>query len=214
MLLIKAPHNYTDELGNKIFVGDGVKANKLFSIIFMESGSSIRVGKNTNLADSTIRMGKNSSLVLGENCTLKGKISIGSFSSVVIGHNLDVTDNLYIRVVEATSLHIGDDCLIASDVIIRTNDGHPIYDLTNGKRINKGKNIIIGRHVWLGEQAAILKGVTVNDGSIIAMRSLVTKDVPATSIVAGVPARLIRRNCTWEHSLTDHTAEYYHNALD
>lgn len=214
MYLIKEPHNYVDELDNKIIVGDGVKANKLFSITFMESGASVVVGKNTNLADVTIRLGKHARLTLGENCTLKGKVSIGSFSSVAIGDNLDVTDNLYIRVVEATSLHIGDDCLIASDVIIRTNDGHPIYDLTNGKHVNKGKNIIIGRHVWLGEQVAILKGVTINDGSIIAMRSVVTKDVPTTSIVAGVPAKVIRSDCTWEHSLKDHTAEYYHNTHD
>lgn len=214
MLLIKDLYNYVDGFNNKIIVGDGVKANKMFSITFMENGASVIVGKNTNLTDATIILGKNASLTLGDNCILKGKVSVGSFSSVVIGHNLDVTDNLYIRVVEATSLHIGDGCLIASDVIIRTSDGHPIYDLTNGEHINKGRNIIIGRHVWLGDQVVILKGVTINDGGIIAMRSVVTKDVPATSIVAGIPARVIRKNCTWEYSLTDHTAEYYRNASD
>lgn len=201
--------NYYDESGNKVIVASSVKSSRAFSLTFMESGAFVSVGENTNLTDANIKLGKGSRLIIGRNCILKGKISIGSFSSVTIGDNLNVTNNLYIRVVEATTLDIGDDCLIASDVIIRTNDGHPIYNLSNGRHINKGKNISIGRHVWLGDQVAVLKGVTIHDGSIVAMRSVVTKDVPKTSVVAGIPAEVIRSECTWEHSLADHTEEFY-----
>lgn len=214
MIEIDSIYNYSDEFENKIISADGVKNNKFFSLTFMESGAYVSIGKNSNLADTNIRLGKNSRLIIGDDCTLKGRVSIGSFSTVIIGNNLDVTSNLYIRVVEATSLSIGDDCLIASDVVIRTNDGHPIYELFSGKHINKGKDISIGRHVWLGDQTAILKGVTIGDGSIVAMRSVVTKNVPETTIVAGIPAKVIRSECTWEHSLSDHTAEYYHNDFE
>lgn len=69
---------------------------------------------------------------------------------MVIGDHLDVSDSLYVRVVEATSLHIGDGCLIAGDIIIRAIDGYPIYGLMNGEHINKGIIVIIERHVWLG----------------------------------------------------------------
>lgn len=57
---------------------------------------------------------------------------------------------------------------------------------------NKG-NIIIGHDVWIGFEAIILAGVTIGDGAIIGARSVVTKDVPPYTIVAGVPARIVRK---------------------
>ena len=52
--------------------------------------------------------------------------------------------------------------------------------------------VISGRNVWVGANVSILPGVTIGDNSIIAAGSVVTKDVPANAIVAGVPARFIR----------------------
>lgn len=52
--------------------------------------------------------------------------------------------------------------------------------------------IVVGRNVWIGSNSTILQGVTIGDNSIIAAGSVVTKDVPANAIVAGVPARFIR----------------------
>ena len=57
---------------------------------------------------------------------------------------------------------------------------------------NKG-DIVIGNDVWIGYKAIILAGVKIGDGAIIGTRALVTKDVPAYSIVGGVPAKIIRR---------------------
>jgi acetyltransferase-like isoleucine patch superfamily enzyme len=52
--------------------------------------------------------------------------------------------------------------------------------------------IIIGRKVWLGASVTVVPGVTICDGAIVGAGSVVTKDVPANAIVAGVPARLLR----------------------
>ena len=57
---------------------------------------------------------------------------------------------------------------------------------------NKG-DIVIGNDVWIGYKAIILAGVKIGDGAIIGTRALVTKDVPAYSIVGGVPAKIIRK---------------------
>jgi acetyltransferase-like isoleucine patch superfamily enzyme len=51
----------------------------------------------------------------------------------------------------------------------------------------------VGNNVWIGYGACILRGVTVGDNSIIGTNSVVTKDVPPNSVVAGVPARVIRK---------------------
>ncbi len=60
------------------------------------------------------------------------------------------------------------------------------------------KLVRIGNHVWIGMNVLILKGVTINDGAIIAAGSVVTRDVPANCLAAGVPAYVIKENVTWE----------------
>ena len=52
----------------------------------------------------------------------------------------------------------------------------------------------IGNYVWVGENSRICKGVTIGDNAIIAANSVVTKDVPANSIAAGNPARIVKTN--------------------
>ena len=58
--------------------------------------------------------------------------------------------------------------------------------------------IVIGDHVWIGTNAIVLKGVTIGDGAVIAAGAVVTRDVPAHSLAAGVPARVIRSDVHWE----------------
>ena len=57
----------------------------------------------------------------------------------------------------------------------------------------------IGNKVWIATNALILPGVTIGDGAIVAAGAVVTKDVPAKCMVAGVPARIIKENVEWIH---------------
>ena len=69
-----------------------------------------------------------------------------------------------------------------------------MFDVFPSKRpvVSKGP-IVIGNNVWVGEKATILPGVTIGDGAVIAANAVVTKDVPAYSVVAGIPARVVKR---------------------
>lgn len=207
MVTIKTIKNYDDENGNSIVVGHGV-VYKSSTIVFNEKNSSISIGDRCIL-NCHIILGNNSHISIGEDSIINGRISIGAWSSVVIGRELNVTSNLTIRAVENTRILIGDNCLFASNIIIRSNDGHPIYDTKTHKRLNLSKGIIIGKHVWLADEVAVLKGVKIGDGSIIAMRSVVTKNIPEKCIAAGIPAKVIKKGCTWEHSTSLHSAEFY-----
>ena len=98
---------------------------------------------------------------------------------------------------EGTKVKIGDNCLLAKGVRIRTSDQHFIYD-ENGFRINKAKDVCIENHVWLGASAIIMKGATIGEGSVIGMDSMVTKTIPPYSIAVGKPAKVIKSNINWE----------------
>ena len=89
---------------------------------------------------------------------------------------------------------IGKGTVIGWDVEILDSDQHRIVRESFEMR----KPILIGSHVWIGSRAMILKGVTIGSGSIVAYGALVNRDVPENTLVAGVPAKVIKKDVHWE----------------
>lgn len=86
-------------------------------------------------------------------------------------------------------IEIGDDCLIGHQVVLATLN----HDPDPQKRGNMfPAPIRLGRGVWVGSHATILPGVTVGDNAIVAAGAVVTRDVPANTVVGGVPARVLK----------------------
>lgn len=135
---------------------------------------------------------------LGAMASFRGHVIVGHKCRVSIGNKTTVTKNCFINTAEETDVIIGDDCMIASDTILRTHDSHPIFDVATRVRMNVAQSIIIGNHVWLGDLVIVLGGASVADGSIIGIRGLVTGTIPNNSIAVGSPARVIRTDIAWE----------------
>ncbi len=87
-------------------------------------------------------------------------------------------------------VEIGDNVMIASHTVITSLTHDPNAEIYRKTLIKK--KVIIKNNVWIGAGAIILPGVTIGDGAVIAAGSVVTKDVPSKTIVAGVPAKPIR----------------------
>jgi acetyltransferase-like isoleucine patch superfamily enzyme len=87
-------------------------------------------------------------------------------------------------------LDISDDVMIGPNVSIITT-GHPL-EPSQRRAATIGKPIVIERGVWIAAGAIIIGGVTVGEHSVVAAGSVVTKDVPANTLVGGNPARVIR----------------------
>jgi len=85
---------------------------------------------------------------------------------------------------------IADQVMIGPNVNIITS-GHPV-EISERRAYVESKPIVIERNVWIAAGVTIIGGVTVGQNSVIAAGSVVTKDVPANSLVAGVPAKVIR----------------------
>jgi len=91
----------------------------------------------------------------------------------------------------AEKIDIGDACMIAHGAYISDADWHDIYD--RAEPVGKTKPIVLKDNVWIGDSAIICKGVTIGENSIIGAGSVVTKDVPANSVYAGNPAKLVKK---------------------
>lgn len=102
--------------------------------------------------------------------------------------------NSNVRIRCNKEITIGDDVIISHDVTIMDTDSHFLED----PNYEKDKPVHIKDHVWIGTRATILKGVTIGEGAVIAAGAVVTKDVPPHTIVAGVPAKVIRENIAWK----------------
>jgi acetyltransferase-like isoleucine patch superfamily enzyme len=97
---------------------------------------------------------------------------------------------------------IGNSCLFSTDITFRTGDSHSIINGHSGKRINPSKSIKIGNHVWFGHNSTILKGVVIQDNSIVAASSLVTKPFLDSGgiILGGNPAKIIKEDINWDRN--------------
>ncbi len=91
-------------------------------------------------------------------------------------------------VVANHSITIGDDCLIGDFAAIFDTDHHQL-DPSHPVRVAA---VRLGTNVWVGRFAIILPGVTIGDHAVVAAGAVVTTDVPARTLVAGVPARVVR----------------------
>lgn len=88
-------------------------------------------------------------------------------------------------------IRIGCGTLIGPKVQLLTAH-HPFDAATRGTALEAGKPIVIGDHCWLGGGVIVCPGVTIGDRAVIGAGSVVTRDIPADSVAAGNPARIIR----------------------
>ena len=109
-------------------------------------------------------------------------------------------EDVHIAVTEPKSkITIGEDCMFAYDIDLRTGDSHSIIDSETNERINFAQNIVIGNHVWIASHVSILKGVCLLDNTIVATRSVVTNSFDENNIIiGGVPAKKIKENINWD----------------
>jgi len=111
---------------------------------------------------------------------------------LVLGNNVDLAKDVLITT--SGGVEIGNNTLIGYRTQILSSNH--IIPSNRGEIFSSGhlhQKVTIGRDVWIGANCIILPGVTIGDGSVVAAGSVVTKDVGDFTIVAGVPARTIKK---------------------
>ncbi|MCH5239964.1 MAG: galactoside O-acetyltransferase [Muribaculaceae bacterium] len=123
---------------------------------------------------------------MGEGSRVMAPLTGVRFHEVKIGKNVIVMNGCLMMA--AGGITIGDETQIAANVQLISNN----HDLDD-RNVITCKPIHIGKRVWVGAGATILPGVSIGDNSVVGAASVVTKDVPADTIVAGNPARIIKK---------------------
>lgn len=124
-----------------------------------------------------------------------GAIKVEPHSRLAIGNNVGISSS---KIWCKSAISIGDNCKIGADCILLDNDCHSLdfHDRIDPVKDCKGtisRPITIEDDVLIGTKTIVLKGVTIGRGSIIGSGSVVTRDVPAYSIAAGNPCKIIRK---------------------
>ncbi len=147
--------------------------------VFLGRRLELQIGRG-----GTIRFGR--FVWIGDGSKIRcheGEVEIGD--KTVMGQ--ECTISAYQRV------RIGAECVIADRAMFIDFD-HGVVEVERPIRLQGiyKRDVVVGSNVWIGYGACVLRGVSVGDNAIVGTNSVVTKDVPANAVVAGIPARVIR----------------------
>ena len=134
------------------------------------------IGRNVILNTWNLIPGVQPSLIIGKNCDIGEYTHISCANSITIGNG--VLMGRWITIVDNSHGHL-------------CNEQKDMSPLMRPIEISKG--ICIEDNVWIGDKATILSGVTIGEGAVVGANSVVTKDIPAYTIVGGNPAKIIKQ---------------------
>ena len=156
---------------------------KFFVTIFEPSLGSIKIGNNFRLISSNRR-----SLIANYFHT---KLTVIGSGQINIGHNVSFNG---VAITSMNKISICNEAMLAPNVVITDTDFHKSSVLDDRQELcdpNIQHSIEIGKNVWIGASAIILKGVSIGENSVVSAGSVVSKDIPANVIAAGNPATIV-----------------------
>lgn len=221
-MIINSTSDYSDKYNN-ILEGRLPEGGQ---IIFSGYNARVVIGKNFKFK-GTIEVRNNSKFIIGDNVTIEnanpwlvandavcvvgadcrfkktGLVNVLDNAELYIGEESTFENNYHMSIQEETTCRFGKDCMASNDLIVRTNDGHTIFD--NEKKVNVNtvseirskRHIILGNHVWVGQRCALLYNTEIGDNTIVGLGSVVKGKFDSNCMVAGVPAKVIKHNVSW-----------------
>lgn len=129
---------------------------------------------------------------MGSGTRMAPNVSLRNGSRIRMGRDCHVGERCYLWAGDSTGrIDLGDFVSIAPEVFITASDYQFLPGIPFRSQPKRERDIRIGSDVWLGARVVVTAGVTIGDGCIVGAGAVVTRDLPAGCIAAGVPARVI-----------------------
>lgn len=128
---------------------------------------------------------------LGEGSYIYPGVTISFPEHVFIGNDVSIAPGVYLGASSQGKITIGNRSAIAAGTRVVTPTHDP--NVLPVSKVGINKSVVIGEDVWIGTGVIILPGVIIHDGAIVGAGAVVTKDVPEDCMVAGVPAKIIKK---------------------
>lgn len=182
--------------GNIVEIGDIGGYNNELTIHVYGNDNVVKIGEHNGF-HASVKIGYWKMPVTGAIFEIKKGYSIGGADFVMME--------------DKSKISIGRDCLMSTGIAIWCTDTHSIFDET-GKLLNEGKSVEIGDHVWIGKDVHICKNSSIGNNCVVGWRSVVTGHHPENnSILAGVPAKVVKRGINWDTKGPKEYLDCYHS---
>ncbi|MFQ9514687.1 MAG: (d)CMP kinase [Eubacterium sp.] len=190
---------------NTLIIGKGIMRESFITIYGKNNHVEIKDGFDIVNLKLLVR-GNNNKIIIGEDFVVNYNTNAGPVcisakddnNTIIIGEYAHIRGETEMVCMEGTKLIIGANLGMSSETIIRTGDGHRIFDRDSGIRTNPAEDIIIGNDCWIARRGIVLKGVVLKDYTIVGTGALVTQKYDESNIIlGGNPARIIKRNISW-----------------
>ena len=146
---------------------------------------------------SYLSIGRSGKIIFEGSATIAEGLNIFIDKGIIkIGKNFYANRNIELQ--SENRIEFGDNCLLGWNVSIRDTDGHKL--IKDGEKCSEIGEILIGDHVWIASHCIILKDSVITDESVVGCNSLVSgvKMEDKNSLLVGCPARIKRKNISWE----------------
>ena len=190
-------------VGNRVFIA-GKKDQDVRFQLNGSKNNSVYLHNAENIHGKISVTGSENIVIVGGNSPWQSRLNInvnGDRCVCFIGTGCTFVDARFFINGDNCNILCGDDCMFSHSTMVRTYDQHCIVDLQSGEWVNKPESVIIGPHVWVGQETLILKASTIGRGCIIGSRSTVTSNVEDCCVAVGSPARVVRRDVSWSRNL-------------
>jgi acetyltransferase-like isoleucine patch superfamily enzyme len=179
-------------------IAQGTQLAHRLTLVWPALNARVRLRKATSIGRRVTLRGNpavtnDGRMTIGNSVRLVSTVARLELVTLRTGH-LEIGNNVFINygssLVSSAHVRIGDGCLIGTHVMVMDCDFHRVEDKSWDVT---GQPVVLEDRVWLGNRSMVLKGVRIGHDAVVAAGSIVTHDVEPNTLVAGVPAKLVRR---------------------